>query len=163
MFLQALGILQEQQNNLAMSNILRFNKPVVQKFYKQIGDPQAANSILDPFTCSTLDCNGHQGTKFDISSISLPKYPDNWFVGPNPTMNHFALSKTDISWLMHLYPKNTKNPPVITISWTNPMPEPWQAAWVENIVMKTFEPIIGVKWIFPKIETFSGGSECVIN
>ena len=160
-FGHSLGLMHEHQNNLDNSSPIKIhlNQQNVINYYTQnnLGGKEAATvNVLTFYGCAGLNCNvtsdgqtlNYQGTKFDQNSIMLYYLPDNWINGPNPTKPNFTLSSTDISWLQHLYPQNSTNPPILNVHFIDTNPEPWKVAWVKKVVTETYGPIIGVKWNF---------------
>ena len=173
-FGHALGMLHEHQNNLQSSNPIVLNKPDVVAYYNcnGMGESGAATNVLDTYSCTPGQTCNYAGTKFDPMSIMLyylpnewiqgcPPYPNlndcNYILGPqsatgtcskNPTRPNFVLSSEDIGWLQQQYPLNTTDPPVITVKFIDPNPEPWKVAWVQKIITETYGPLLGVKWNF---------------
>jgi hypothetical protein len=170
-FGHALGMLHEHQNNLQSSNHITLNDSQVIAYYNCIGMGQsgAATNVLDTYSCSPGQTCNYAGTKFDPDSIMLYYLPSSWIEGcspypsltdcsamlgssqscsKNPTKPNFKLSAEDIGWLQQQYPLTTTDPPVLTVKFVDPNPEPWKVAWVKKIITETYGPILGVKWIF---------------
>ncbi len=169
-FGHALGMLHEHQNNLSGSNPIELNKPQVVAYYNCIGmgESGAATNVLDTYSCSPGQTCNYAGTKFDPDSIMLYYLPSAWIqgctphqnlsdcntilssqtCGKNPTKPNFKLSQEDIGWLKQQYPLNSNDPPIITVKFVDPNPEPWKVAWVQKTVTETYGSILGIKWIF---------------
>lgn len=171
-FCHSLGMLHEHQNNLEKSNPIILNKPDVYKYYNCIGmgKDAAEVNVIDTYFCKPGDVNcEYEGTVYDKESIMLYGIPDAWVQGCEPykgnnclgvskyistgcsnnsTKVNFVLSKKDIEWLTKKYPKDAKKYPELTVRFVDRNPEEWKTAWVQKIVTETFEPLIGVKWIF---------------
>ncbi len=145
-FGHALGMMHEHQNNLNNKNPIKLNINNVIKYYlkNDMTEEDAFVNVLDYYKDNT----GYSGTDFDPDSIMLYSFSDNWVIGNNPTKANFKLSSRDIKWLQELYPLNSKNPPEITVSFIDVGVEQWKKAWVEKVVLETYEPIIGIKWNF---------------
>ncbi len=142
----ALGMMHEHQNNLNRSNTIKLNVDNVVRYYTSNGmtEEDARVNVLDFYEDNT----GYSGTNFDPESIMLYALKNDWVIGTNPTKPNFRLSSKDISWLQNIYPLNSKNPPILTVSFVDVETEPWKKAWVEKVILETYGPIIGIKWIF---------------
>lgn len=170
-FGHALGMLHEHQNNLQDSNPIVLNRPQVVSYYNCIGmgESGAATNVLDTYMCQPGQTCSYTGTKFDPQSIMLYYLPSAWIEGctpykslndcnsilsdsqtcsKNPTKPNFVLSSQDIGWLQQQYPLTTTDPPVITVKFIDPNPEPWKVAWVEKIITETYGSLLGIKWNF---------------
>ena len=180
-FGHALGMLHEHQNNLQGSNPIILNKPDVVAYYNCIGmgESGAATNVLDTYSCTPGETCNYAGTKFDPMSIMLYYLPSSWIKGcspypsltdcntilassqkcsKNPTRPNFMLSSEDIGWLKQQYPLTTTDPPIITVKFIDPNPEPWKVAWVQKIITETYGPLLGVKWNFETQHILGGGS-----
>jgi hypothetical protein len=170
-FGHALGMLHEHQNNLNDANPIELDKDQVIAYYNCIGmgESGAVTNVLDTYMCKPGETCNYAGTKFDPLSIMLYSLPSAWIEGctpyanlndcngllratqscsKNPTKPNFVLSPEDIGWLQQKYPRNSTDPPEITVKFIDPNPEPWKVAWVQKMVMETYGNLLGIKWIF---------------
>jgi hypothetical protein len=183
-FGHALGMAHEHQNNLYNKKPIKLNAQEVKKWYNcgdNGGDEAAQVNVLDIYGNIFKDSQGnvqtYTGTTYDKYSIMLYEFPNAWIAGcppynsnncetiydyskdckHNPTRANFRLSRRDIRWLQTEYPKNSNNPPVLTVEFIDRNPEPWKVAWVENTVLKAYKDI-GVKFIFNTDHILGSGS-----
>lgn len=170
-FGHALGMLHEHQNDLYNSDPIVLNVPDVDAYYNCIGmgDSGASTNVLDTYSCTPGQTCNYQGTKFDPLSIMLYYLPSAWIQGcdpypsltdcnailaysqqcsKNPTRPNFVLSAEDIGWLKQQYPIGVANPPVLTVKFVDPNPEPWKVAWIQKIISETYGVLLGVKFNF---------------
>jgi hypothetical protein len=98
--------------------------------------------------------NIYEGTEFDKDSIMLYYLPDAWMEDghENPTKPNYVLSIRDIEWLQKIYPLDSISYPTLIISFVDKLSPVWKRAWVEKIVIETFTPIIGIKFVFPPLQ-----------
>jgi hypothetical protein len=170
-FGHALGMMHEHQNNLSGSDPIKLDEKQVVAYYNCIGmgASGAATNVLDTYSCKAGETCNYAGTKFDPDSIMLYYLPSAWIQGctpykslidcsailantqscsKNPTSPNFKLSQEDIGWLQQQYPLNSTDPPVITVKFIDPNPEPWKVAWVQKIITETYGVLLGIKWEF---------------
>lgn len=151
-FGHSLSALHEHQNNLYNSDPIHLNTQAVIEYYDNLGMGQsgAEVNVLDTYKCTGAGSCNYEGTIFDPNSIMLYYLPDNWIAAgySNPTKPNFVLSSGDIAWFQKLYPKSSKNYPVITVEFIDPNPPAWKPAWVAKIVTETYGPLIGITWNF---------------
>lgn len=148
-FGHALGMHHEHQNNLYGNNPIVFNIPVIQK---ELGWTLEAikHNITDMFT----NKNVYSGSEYDPNSIMKYALPDRWLISGGPLQQNYTLSNADKEELSKKYPSNAPKIPVFNITFLDTRPgEEWKKYWVKKVVLDTFTPWLGIKFIFNNLDT----------
>ena len=99
----------------------------------------------------------------DMDSIMMKELPDSWVEGDNPTRDNWRLSNTDTQTLGLLYPISSETPPLITVEFVGNGPnEEWKRYWVKKMVMENIAPHVGIRFMFPQIESIKKDGNIVV-
>ena len=101
-FLHALGAVHEHQN--PYENPIKWDTEKVYEYTRrtQGWDKETTDTnIFEQFDKESLNASN-----FDIDSIMLYFFPEEFTLDNKATKQNFVLSKTDIEWLYNIYPKN---------------------------------------------------------